>query len=368
MRKKDTKIVSKAELTAALFEDVLFFQIANEGAMGVPGEVVWITASGESFCCNYCFGEITLADIIHVFPPLGKCCFGIFGTDTILPKGWDYVYIGMGNHLLIASCVYKEFKKLIKNFKTPSQIYPCWYQNAFKIIQNKEDFKMKNKENTVTCCEETPMECPQTTELVFIIDRSGSMAGLEKDTIGGFNAMIEKQKREQGRALVSTVLFDNESKVLHDRVEVREVAPLTEKDYEAGGCTALLDAIGGAIHHIGNVHKYARPEDRPAHTIFIITTDGMENASHQYSSDKVKAMIRRQEEKYGWEFLFVAANIDAVETAEHIGIRRERAANYRHDAKGTEKLYCTMSATVSNYRKNAAIADNWADELNEEKK
>ena len=207
-----------------------------------------------------------------------------------------------------------------------------------------------------------------TTELVFIIDRSGSMAGLEKDTIGGFNAMIEKQKREQGRALVSTVLFDNESKVLHDRVELREVEPLMEKDYVVGGCTALLDAIGGAIHHIGNVHKYARPEDRPAHTIFIITTDGMENASHQYSSDKVKAMIRRQEEKYGWEFLFVAANIDAVETAERIGIRRERAANYQHDAEGTERLYCTMSATVSSYRKNAAIDDNWAAELIEEKK
>jgi uncharacterized protein YegL len=207
-----------------------------------------------------------------------------------------------------------------------------------------------------------------TTELVFIIDRSGSMAGLEKDTIGGFNAMIEKQKKEEGLALVSTVLFANASKVLHDRTEVREVAPLTEKDYVVGGGTALLDAIGGAIHHIGNVHKYARPEDRPAHTIFIITTDGMENASHQYSSDKVKAMIRRQEEKYGWEFLFVAANIDAVETAERIGIRRERAANYQHDAEGTERLYRTMSTTVRSYCKNAAIDDNWAAELIEEKK
>ena len=227
---------------------------------------------------------------------------------------------------------------------------------------------MANKEDCVEYCGGIQPERPELTELVFILDRSGSMSGLEQDTIGGFNAMIEKQKKEEGPAFVSTVLFANASKVLHDRVEVREVAPLTEKDYVVGGCTALLDAIGGAIHHIGNVHKYARPEDRPAHTIFIITTDGMENASCQYSSDKVKAMIRRQEEKYGWEFLFVAANIDAVETAERIGIRRERAANYRHDAEGTEKLYCTMSATVSNYRKNAAIADNWADELNEEKK
>ena len=161
----------------------------------------------------------------------------------------------------------------------------------------------------------------KTTELVFILDRSGSMAGLESDTIGGFNAMLKKQRGVEGECLVSTVLFDHTFKVLHDRVPLAEVRDLTDKDYEVGGTTALLDAIGRSIHHIGNIHKYARKEDVPAHTMFIITTDGMENASRQYSSAEVKKMISRQEEKYGWEFLFVGANIDAVETAGHIGIR-----------------------------------------------
>ena len=201
------------------------------------------------------------------------------------------------------------------------------------------------------------------TELVFIIDRSGSMGGLEKDTIGGFNAMIEQQKKIDGRTYVSTVLFANTSTVIHDRKDLSEIAPLTEKDYTVGGCTALLDAIGGAIHHIGNVHKYARPEDVPERTMFVITTDGMENASYLYGSDRVKSMIRRQEERYGWEFLFVAANIDAVETAEQIGIRRERAANYDHDARGTEALYCTVSETISEYRRCATVQNNWAERL-----
>ena len=203
------------------------------------------------------------------------------------------------------------------------------------------------------------------TELVFIIDRSGSMAGLESDTIGGFNAMIDQQKKWEGKVYVSTVLFDNHSKVLHDRKDLQEIEPMTDKDYTVGGCTALLDAIGGAIHHIGNIHKYARPEDVPERTMFIITTDGMENASCEYGSERVKKMIKRQEERFGWEFLFVAANIDAVETAERIGIRRERAAHYRHDSKGTEQLYCAMSETVSHYRKNASVADNWAESLDE---
>lgn len=204
-----------------------------------------------------------------------------------------------------------------------------------------------------------------TTELVFILDCSGSMAGYEEDTIGGFNAMMEKQKRLTGDAYVSTVLFSNNSRVLHDRVPLGEVQPLTAEDYCVGGSTALLDAVGGAIHHIGNIHKYARKEDVPAHTMFIITTDGMENASHTYSSRKVKEMIRRQEEKYGWEFIFVAANIDAVETAEHMGIRRERAANYTQSKKGTESLFSAVGNAVACMRCSAKVDEGWADELRE---
>lgn len=206
-----------------------------------------------------------------------------------------------------------------------------------------------------------------TTELVFILDRSGSMSGLEKDTIGGFNAMIEKQKKEDGECFVSTVLFDNVSEVLHDRVKLSEIKPMTENDYTVRGCTALLDAIGGAIQHIGNIHKYARPEDVPEHTMFIITTDGMENASRRYTSEKVKEMIKRQEEKYGWEFLFVAANIDAVETAENIGIRREHAANYDASPMGTERLYSVMSETVCHIRGGKAIDKDWSKNLRGDK-
>ena len=156
-----------------------------------------------------------------------------------------------------------------------------------------------------------------TTELVFILDRSGSMAGLERDTIGGFNSLIEKQRKQDGECYVSTVLFDNESEVIHDRIKLANIKPMTDKDYYVRGCTALIDAIGGAIHHIGNIHKYARPEDVPEHTMFVITTDGRENASSKYSSDEVKKMIEREKEEYGWEFLFIGANIDSVETAKH---------------------------------------------------
>lgn len=188
------------------------------------------------------------------------------------------------------------------------------------------------------------------TELVFILDRSGSMSGFEADTIGGFNSTIEKQKKQEGKVYVSTVLFDNYSEVLHDRVDINEIKPMTDKDYDVRGCTALLDAIGGAIRHVGNIHKYARPEDVPEHTIFVITTDGMENASQHYSSEDIKAKIKHQTEKYGWEFIFLAANIDAVETAESIGIRRDRAANYRQTGKGVERSYYAMSEAITSVR------------------
>lgn len=204
------------------------------------------------------------------------------------------------------------------------------------------------------------------TELVFILDRSGSMSGLERDTIGGFNAMIEKQKKQDGECIVSTVLFDDESRVIHDRVSLDEIKPMTEDDYFVGGCTALIDAIGGAIHHIGNVHKYARPEDVPENTIFIITTDGQENASHRYSSDKVKQMIERQKDKYGWEFLFIGANIDAVETAKRYGIDRNRAVNYNADPQGTSIVYESVSKAVCNVRASKCMAENWSEDIDKD--
>ena len=197
------------------------------------------------------------------------------------------------------------------------------------------------------------------TEIVFILDRSGSMSGLEKDTIGGFNTTIEKQKKEEGEAIVSTVLFDNDMEVLHDRVSLEKIAPLTDKEYYARGCTALLDAIGGAIHHIGNVHKYARDEDRPEKTIFVITTDGYENASRRYTSDRVKQMVERQKQKYGWEFIFLGANIDAVETARNFGIDEERAANYVNDSTGVGVMYEAQCCLMSDIRQNRKNGRNW---------
>ena len=201
------------------------------------------------------------------------------------------------------------------------------------------------------------------TELVFILDRSGSMAGLESDTIGGFNAMIEKQKKQDGGCYVSTVLFDDESEVLHDRVKLGDIPKMTDKDYTVRGCTALIDAIGGAIHHIGNIHKYARNEDVPEHTMFVITTDGQENASHRYTSEQVKKMIERQKEKYGWEFLFIGANIDAVETAARYGISRDRAVNYNADGEGTQILYKSVAKAVCNVRASAPLSADWSDEI-----
>ena len=197
------------------------------------------------------------------------------------------------------------------------------------------------------------------TELVFILDRSGSMAGLEGDTIGGFNAMLQKQRGEPGEALISTVLFDNKTEVIHDRVPLDRVSALTEKEYFVRGCTALLDAVGGAIHHIGNVHKYAREEDRPEKTLFVITTDGLENASRRYTYDKVKAMIERQRERYGWEFLFLGANIDAAREAARFGIRADCAADYHADSMGTEAVYESVCEAVCQVRRAAPLKASW---------
>ena len=203
------------------------------------------------------------------------------------------------------------------------------------------------------------------TELVFILDRSGSMAGLESDTIGGFNAMIEKQKKTAGACWVSTVLFSDRSQVVHDRLSLEKVPPMTDKEYFVGGCTALLDAIGDAVKHIASIHKYAREEDVPEHTLFVITTDGMENASHRYGSDEVKKLIEAKKEQ-GWEFLFLGANIDAVETAKRFGIREDRAVNYHSDAAGTALNYEVLSEAVSCVRASAPLGRKWKARIDED--
>ena len=201
------------------------------------------------------------------------------------------------------------------------------------------------------------------TEMVFILDRSGSMSGLEKDTIGGYNSLLEKQKKEEGQAYVSTILFDHKQEVVHDRVLLSKVKPLTEKEYYVRGCTALLDALGSAINHIKNVHKYAREEDRPEKTIFVITTDGMENASQEYSYAKVKKMVEEQKRKNGWEFLFLGANIDAVAEAEKFGISEDRATNFNCDSEGTKLNYEVLGEAVANFRCKSCVLEGWDEEI-----
>ena len=207
------------------------------------------------------------------------------------------------------------------------------------------------------------------TEIVFILDRSGSMSGLEADTIGGFNSLVRKQRKGQGEALVSTVLFDDKCEVIHDRVPMGSVKELTEDEYFVRGCTALLDAVGGAIHHIGNIHKYARDEDRPEKTLFIITTDGMENASCRYSYAKVKRMVERQKTKYGWEFLFLGANMDAIEAAGNIGIKADHAVTYQNDEEGTALNYEVMEEAIHHVRcSSVPLGASWKARIDDDRK
>lgn len=204
------------------------------------------------------------------------------------------------------------------------------------------------------------------TEIVFILDKSGSMAGLESDTIGGFNAMLEKQKKEQGEAFLSAVLFSDNSHVLYDRVDIKKAEPMNDQQYQVSGCTALLDAIGGAVHHIANVHKYAREEDRPGKTIFVITTDGMENSSRRYTYEKVQKMVKHEQEKYGWEFLFLGANMDAISAARSFGIREDRAVRYASDHEGTQLNYRVVSDTIGSVRMNQPISSDWSADIQED--
>lgn len=223
----------------------------------------------------------------------------------------------------------------------------------------------KNEKNNTTDKNVQVKGNKDLTEIVFILDRSGSMGGLEQDTIGGFNSMIEKQKKEAGSCFVTTVLFDSEVETLHDRVKLEKVAKMTDKDYFVRGCTALLDAIGMTIQHIAGIHKYARPEDVPAHTIFVITTDGMENSSHEYTVEKVKQMIEEKKEK-GWEFLFLGANIDAVSTAKSFGIAEENAVNYHCDAVGTALNYECLSDAIGSVRKSGKMKSSWRRAIDED--
>lgn len=204
-----------------------------------------------------------------------------------------------------------------------------------------------------------------TTELVFILDRSGSMAGLESDTIGGFNSFINRQKEQQGECFVTTVIFDNEVETIHDRMKLSDVPAMTEEDYSVRGSTALIDAIGKTVEHVESIHKYARKEDVPAHTMFVITTDGMENASHIYTSDKVKKMIENKK-KEGWEFLFIGANIDSVETAKHFGISEDRAVNYHADKKGTKVLFKAVGDAVCCMREDRPLESRWSEDIEED--
>ena len=195
------------------------------------------------------------------------------------------------------------------------------------------------------------------TEVVFILDRSGSMRGLEADTIGGYNSMLERQKKEEGEAVISTVLFDDQTEILHDRMSLDQVDQITDKDYFVRGCTALLDAVGGAIHHISKVQKEMPDEEKPEKTLFIITTDGMENASKYYSYEKVKKMVEKKKKKHHWQFIFMGANIDAVEVAGRFGVAANRAVRYECDGTGTALNFAVMSNLVSCARSCACVEE-----------
>lgn len=206
------------------------------------------------------------------------------------------------------------------------------------------------------------------TELVFILDRSGSMSGLESDTIGGYNALLEKQKKEPGEAVITTVLFDDKYELLHDRINIRGIVPITDREYYVRGSTALLDAVGKTINKIGNAQKHTAEDERAEHVMFVITTDGMENASCEFSYAKVRKMIEHQKRKYGWEFIFLGANIDAIATAERFGISEDRATNYNADSEGTSLNYAVISETVSCLRASRPIAEDWKDRIEEDVK
>ena len=201
------------------------------------------------------------------------------------------------------------------------------------------------------------------TELVFILDKSGSMSGLEHDTIGGYNAMLRKQQEESGKARITTVLFSHDYEILHDQTDIKEIKPMTAKQYQVGGSTALLDAVGATIHKIGNAQKYAKEELRADKVMVVITTDGMENSSREYTYEKIKQMIERQKRRYEWEFIFLGADIEAVAAAAKLGIEHDRAVNFHSDSEGTKLNYKVISEAVSTIRANKTISEDWKIEI-----
>lgn len=227
-----------------------------------------------------------------------------------------------------------------------------YYIATVNTTAKKEDFIMKKN----------------LTELVFILDKSGSMSGLEKDTIGGYNSMLEQQRNTDGSCVITTVLFDNYSQLLHDRIDIRAVKPITGKEYYVGGSTALLDAIGKTIEKIVTVQKNTAEDYRAEKVMFIIITDGEENSSRYFSSSQVKKMIKEQKERYGWEFIFLGANIDAVETAAAFGISADRAADYVPDQKGTRLNFCMMSQAVAEYRSCGTFKNEYLDQIRQDNK
>lgn len=201
------------------------------------------------------------------------------------------------------------------------------------------------------------------TELVFILDRSGSMSGLECDTIGGYNSLLEKQRKEVGAAIITTVLFDDKYELLHDRIDIKGVAPITNKDYYVRGCTALLDAVGKTVAKIENAQLHTMETERPEKTLVVITTDGMENSSCEFSKEKVKTLVERMQSEYGWEFIFLGANIDSIKTAGGIGIGAHRTANYHADHAGTAMNFNVVANVVSQLRTKRSVSDDWKDEI-----
>lgn len=327
------------------FGKVIAVSINSLVTRGSEQSVCLYTIDGQEWYAEERYEQGVVKEIEKHFPALTEMGKEEIFQSNQLSIGWQKVNVC--ETLYVRDDVFEEFKAEMKDAKTPKEARRLWKLKIEKITRNKMRPKSRNG----------------LTEIVFILDKSGSMSGSEADVIGGFNSLLKQQKKEEGKALVSTVLFDHEINVIHDRVPIENVNEMTESDYVVRGTTALLDAVGGAIRHIANVHKYIRDEDVPEKTIFVINTDGYENASRRFTNHRVRGMIRYQTEVEGWEFVFLAANIDVEKTARKYGIRESRAVKYENSAEGIEKNYNIMSKAISCLRKNIDLDDSdWKEE------